>query len=181
MAWRTCASIGFIVLGAATLLMWRVDPILIHNGSPSVPTGFYVRSGRAPRLGDFVTVRAVRVAPDYARARGFADPTDRFIKRIAAAGGDTVCAHDDTVTIGSTTTMTRALRDSAGRPLPRWSGCRTLADDEFFLLGDTPDSFDSRYWGPTPKAAVDGVWTRLDQTGYGPRSREVQSVRREHH
>ena len=33
--------------------------------------------------------------------------------------------------------------------------------DEVFLLGDTADSFDSRYWGPVRLTAIDGVWRPL--------------------
>lgn len=34
----------------------------------------------------------------------------------------------------------------------------TLAVDEVFLMGDTPDSFDSRYFGPVNTADIEGVW-----------------------
>jgi type IV secretory pathway protease TraF len=61
------------------------------------------------------------------------------------------------VTINGERAAQRAARDSAGRMLPTWSGCRTL-HGEVFLLGDTPDSFDGRYWGPTPLRLVEGVW-----------------------
>ncbi|MGE0294633.1 MAG: S26 family signal peptidase [Hyphomonadaceae bacterium] len=40
-------------------------------------------------------------------------------------------------------------------------GCRTLEADEVFLLGDTADSFDGRYWGPTRLQSISGVWTRF--------------------
>jgi type IV secretory pathway protease TraF len=42
--------------------------------------------------------------------------------------------------------------------LPAWSGCVTLDRDHVLLLGDTPDSFDGRYWGPTPIERIEGVW-----------------------
>jgi len=147
-------------IGVATIGL-RVEPLIIYNLSPSVPQGFYVRLARAPQTGDFVTIASVDVAADYAALRGFADPTDRFIKRIAATSGQTVCAAGDSVSIDGRLAAVRSSRDSEGRSLPSWSGCRTLDADEVFLLGDTADSFDGRYWGPTRLQSISGVWTRF--------------------
>lgn len=134
-----------------------VPNVILYNSSPSIPRDFYVRDSNAPMLGAIVTVRAVDVAPDYARLRDFADAGDRFIMRAAAVDGDIVCAEASTVTINGERAAQRAARDTAGRTLPTWSGRRTLRG-EVFLLGDTPDSFDGRYWGPTPMRLVEGVW-----------------------
>lgn len=160
--------VGALGLGVAVFLTARFEPIVIFNASPSVPTGFYRRTDASPSPGAFVTVRAAAVSLDYARLRGFADANDRFIKRIAATSGDIVCAEGDTVTIGSFS-LNRASHDSMGHTLPHWTGCRALSADEVFLLGDTPDSFDSRYWGPVAISAIDGVWVRLSAETDPPR------------
>ncbi|MGH6950669.1 MAG: S26 family signal peptidase [Vitreimonas sp.] len=163
MRWDRSAEIAMLALAAlvaAAILLPRVRDVILFNPSPSVPRGFYVRTNDELRVGAVVTVRAVDVAPDYARLRDFTDQDDRFIKRVAAVHGDTVCAEGSRVTINGDRVIERALTDSAGRPLPTWSGCRRLRD-EVFLLGDTADSFDGRYWGPTPIAAIEGRWRRL--------------------
>lgn len=156
---------GLVLALTATIaiaaIRLRVEPLLIYNPSPSVPQGFYLRLARAPQAGDFVTIASAEVAADYAALRGLADPTDRFIKRIAAASGQTVCAEGDSVSIDGRLVAVRNSHDSEGRLLPTWSGCRTLEADEVFLLGDTPDSFDGRYWGPTRLQSISGVWTRF--------------------
>ncbi len=136
-------------------------PLIIYNPSQSVPQGFYLRRSGASRIGNFVTIAAVNAAAEYAGARDFTDRTDRFIKRVAAAAGQTVCADGEHILVDGLSVATRRERDSSGRALPTWSGCRTLSEDEVFLLGDTDDSFDGRYWGPTPLSDIDGVWTRL--------------------
>jgi len=47
--------------------------------------------------------------------------------------------------------------DREGRPLPAWQGCRPLAPGEVFLLmANIPASFDGRYFGPIPRAAIIG-------------------------
>jgi type IV secretory pathway protease TraF len=48
-----------------------------------------------------------------------------------------------------------------GRVLPTWRGCRVLHDGEFFVIGDTPDSFDSRYFGVVRADQIEGVWRPL--------------------
>ena len=106
-------------------------------------------------------MRAADASPAYARARDFTDRTDRFIKRVAATGGTQVCAEGDRVTVPGRGAVARLTRDTAGRVLPSWDGCRTLGADEVFLLGDTAYSFDSRYWGPVRISAIDGVWRPL--------------------
>lgn len=165
---RRVIQLSALAIVAAIALTARVDPVLIFNASPSVPAGFYLRTDAPPAPGAFVTVRAAAVAPAYARARGFSDASDRFIKRVAAGGGENVCAHGDTVSLGARV-VTRASHDNSGRALPRWTGCRTLAADEVFLIGDTPDSFDSRYWGPIAISTIDGVWSPLRPQTRRPR------------
>ena len=153
-------------IGAAAIALMGVASVnardwLIYNHTPSVPTGWYVRSADAIAAGAFVTVRAQDAAPHYAAARNFTDAGDRFIKRIAAIDGDSVCADGEVIRINDRTVAHRAAYDSQGRALPHWSGCRTLTANEVFLMGDTPDSFDSRYFGPMRAADIEGVWRKI--------------------
>jgi conjugative transfer signal peptidase TraF len=149
---------GAIALLAAAELNRR--DVVLFNASPSVPTGLYVRSDAPLREGAFVTVRAADVARDYAALRHFTDTGDRFIKRVAARAGARVCGDGDSVSVGAETLM-RATHDSAGRALPTWEGCHVLHAGEMFLMGETPDSFDSRYFGIVREDAIEGVWKRL--------------------
>lgn len=139
----------------------NAQPVLIYNPSNSVPSGFYLRVGGAPRTGAFVTVLSRNVALEYAALRDYADPSDRFLKRVAAGAGQVVCADGAIISIDGAPRATRAARDDEGRALPTWDGCYTLGMDEVFLLGDTEDSFDGRYWGAVRIVDIDGVWTRL--------------------
>ncbi|RUV53924.1 S26 family signal peptidase, partial [Mesorhizobium sp. M5C.F.Ca.IN.020.14.1.1] len=48
-----------------------------------------------------------------------------------------------------------------------WQGCRTLAEDEVFLMNwDAADSLDSRYFGPLPASSITAraipIWTDAD-------------------
>lgn len=152
------ACAGAVALLAASELNRR--DVVLYNATPSVPAGFYVRSDALVHEGAFVTVRAADVAGDYAAVRQFTDTGDRFIKRVAAREGDRVCAEGERVSVGFET-LTRATHDSEGRALPTWEGCHVLHAGEVFLLGETPDSFDSRYFGIVREDAIEGVWKRL--------------------
>jgi type IV secretory pathway protease TraF len=98
------------------------------------------------------------VAPALAAARGFDGPADRFIKRIAAMPGDEVCAFNGRFRINGADLAAVHMRGQPATLPAAWSGCRTLRGDEVLLLGDVPNSFDGRYWGPIDARLVDGVW-----------------------
>jgi conjugative transfer signal peptidase TraF len=158
---RTWLGIGAAAIALLAVASLNARDWLIYNHTPSVPMGWYVRGSDELARGALVTVRAQDVAADYAAARNFTDDGDRFIKRIAANDGDRVCADEDAIRINDRTVAHRAVHDSQGRALPHWSGCHTLSADEVFLMGDTDDSFDSRYFGPVSVADIEGVWRKL--------------------
>lgn len=152
------------VLGVAVFMTTCVGLILDHvpalalvNESPSLPKGVYVReAGRAPNRGTIVAVPQPETIRPYLSGLGM--PTEvLLIKRVAAVGGDVVCRHGEAVTTPDRTVRALA-RDRRGLALPTWAGCRRLASDELFLLGDTASSFDSRYFGPVRRDQVEGVY-----------------------
>lgn len=146
-------SVGFLMAA-------RPADLIVYNASPSIPPGFYVRVGGAVVSGSLVTVRARDVAGAYATWRGFTGERDRLIKRVAASEGALVCASGDDIRVG-VRRVRRLAQDRSGHALPSWQGCRVLRPGEVFLLGDTADSFDSRYFGVVENAAIEGVWRPL--------------------
>jgi type IV secretory pathway protease TraF len=152
----TLAGVGLAVLSFA-----RSRPALVWNASASAPIGLYQLQDRPWTRGDRVAVR-----PDAALAldldRRHVLPEGRLLlKRVAAINGDTVCRRGPAVTInGETAALARDLGRS-GDPLPVWDGCRTLASNEVFLLGDTAMSYDGRYFGVTRAGAVLGPVRRV--------------------
>lgn len=147
-----------------------IDPAkkLIWNASASVPVGLY-RIVRADRLD--VTDLAVVMPPDdlagFLDERRYLPRGLPLLKRVLALSGTTVCRNGAEITAyGMKYGQTRE-RDGQGRPLPVWQGCRKIAEGEaFFMNWDSPDSFDSRYFGPLPLATVVGraipLWTTDD-------------------
>jgi type IV secretory pathway protease TraF len=161
-----------ILLAASTAVVLafttspRLQDLALYNHSPSLPVGLYLRvtGPLAPTAlgpGAIVTVRARDVAPATAAARSFAGDGHRFIKRVAAVAGDHVCAKEGVLRVNGAGAWPVRSHDRAGAPLWSWVGCRRLAAGQVLLLGDTPDSFDGRYWGPIDAGLIEGVWRKL--------------------
>lgn len=144
-------------------------PHYMWNASESVPVGLY-RLQPTRRL--FVT-ELVAVKPPEPLATFLAD--SRYLprgipmlKRVLALPGQTVCRDYLTVAVDNTWVGDARERDSWGRPLPSWQGCRVIADGEVFLMNwQSADSLDGRYFGVLPTSAIVGraepLWTGREE------------------
>jgi conjugative transfer signal peptidase TraF len=139
---------------------------IIWNVTASAPIGLYrVTRGRLYLRGDLVLVKPSPFVARFASQRGYLTAGAPLVKRIAATAGDTVCADEDGISIDGQFVAARLSADRAGRPLPFWSGCQTLKQDEVFLLMQgVRTSFDGRYFGLTSTADIIGrlepIWVR---------------------
>ena len=88
--------------------------------------------------------------------RGVLPKGKLLIKRVAALTGDRVCRQEAIVSINGEIAAKVRDVDSQGVQLGSWQGCVTLDDGQVFLLGDTPGSYDGRYFGVTPSAEIVG-------------------------
>ena len=78
-------------------------------------------------------------------------------KKVVAIGGDTVEVDDRGVVVNGVRLKCSAplSRDTRGRALPRLRGRWVLRSDQVWLFaGWNARSFDARYFGPIPTAAV---------------------------
>lgn len=144
----TALGVALAALALISAIVQQEAPAaVLINETPSLARGLYARAeNRMPRMGAVVAVPQPPAARAYLRSLGA--PEDLLlIKRVAAVAGDVVCRRGPLVETPLRRVEARA-RDRRGVELPTWAGCRRLAQDELFLLGDTPDSFDSRYFGP---------------------------------
>ena len=153
----TALAVLVPVFALATLSADRTPALSLVNESPSLPKGLYLRAhGARPERGAIVAVP--QPTPTRAYLAGLGMPADvLLLKRVAASGGEIVCRNGSRVW-GADWSVAAAGRDRRNRVLPAWSGCRVLAADELFLLGDTASSFDSRYFGPVRESDVAGVF-----------------------
>lgn len=160
-------TIGFalISLAAAIEIVGPPAPRVVWNASASAPIGFWrVDPDARFRTGDMVLARTPEAVRQLAAERRYIPANVPLLKRIAAEGGDDVCALGHDIFINGQPVARRLDADRRGRPLPWWNGCELLAHGRVFLLMDATDSFDSRYFGPVEGQAIIGravpLWLR---------------------
>ncbi|MBZ9801186.1 S26 family signal peptidase [Mesorhizobium sp. ES1-6] len=160
----TVAMFGGVVLVAAPA--W-IDhrPKFIWNASASVPTGLYrVEPADRIAVGDIAVVMPPERLADFLAERGYLPNGVPLLKRVLALGGTTVCRQSSAIIVRGVTLGHALERDSRGRPLPAWQGCRIISDRDVFLMNwNSADSFDGRYFGALPLTSIIGravpVWT----------------------
>jgi conjugative transfer signal peptidase TraF len=156
-------------LAIATAVLSSLDerpvPRYLWNASESVPIGLY----RLRPIGRLVVTELVAVQPPEPTATFLTDSNYLprqvpMLKRVLALPGQTVCREHLTITVDQIAMGVARERDTRGRPLPVWQGCRVVADGEVFLMNwQSADSLDGRYFGLLPANAILGraepVWT----------------------
>jgi conjugative transfer signal peptidase TraF len=156
----------FALLGFGGAAIFPASPKFIWNASASVPIGLYaIHPPGALHVDELVVVRPPATLATFLDERRYLAKGVPMLKRILALPGQTVCRTDRTVTVDGVAMGEALDRDSRGRRLPAWQGCRVLADNEVFLMNwQSKDSLDGRYFGPFPASTVvsraDPLWTR---------------------
>jgi conjugative transfer signal peptidase TraF len=151
-------AITTLVLGG--LAITALCGHLTFNATPSAPIGFYwyipVREDVPLRRGQHVLIAPPAWVHQELRRLAPQLDTDRpWMKTIVAVAGDTVCLESDTVTINGAWRGARPLLHDY--PLAPLRGCTTLPEEQYFVMNDHPRSFDSRYVGAFPRAALHGT------------------------
>jgi type IV secretory pathway protease TraF len=158
-----------LLIGGQSLV--PVTPWLVWNATASTPTGLYAlqATGRL-RAMQLVAVRPPKAIASFLADGGFLPENALLLKHVLALPGQTVCRVGAIVTVDGVDVGAARDRDRLARPLPRWTGCRTLRPGEVFLMNTTiQDSLDGRYFGPFPVTSIVAcavpVWT--DEEGDG--------------
>ena len=162
---RRSAAVALISAIVLTPVVVPPTPRLVWNASSSAPVGLYFASPDAlPEIGDMVAARLPALFRRLAAERRYLPENVPLVKRVAAAAGDEVCAHDQSITVNGTWVAGRQIVDGKGRRMPFWLGCVRLRGRQLFLLMDSPSSFDGRYFGPTEGSDIVGkaklIWPR---------------------
>ena len=151
------ATVAFIAVVIGSILL-PPRPLLVWNVSASAPIGLYTVGGRDEiATGDTALARVPERWRRLAGTRRYIPINVPLVKRVAAEPGDTVCALGQEIFVNGRWIAERRQTDGAGRPMPWWTGCVTLRRGALFLLMDSPDSFDGRYFGPTNRNDIIGT------------------------
>jgi len=164
--WRTLVTTLFGSSVVAWTALAEPPPKLLWNATASVPIGLYaVRPAGQLAVTDLVVVQPPEPLAAFLADGGYLAYGVPLLKRVAALPGERVCREGPRLTVRGVTWAMARERDSNGRVLPTWGGCRVVAEGELFLLNwEEPDSLDGRYFGPLPASAVIGrarpIWTK---------------------
>lgn len=160
-------GLGLGLIGLAATLEYALHPAprIVWNASASAPIGFWRIDPDGPfHRGDMVLAHTPDSVRLLAAERYYIPANVPLLKRIAAQGGDEICALGHGIFINGTRAATRLSADRRGRRLPWWHGCRVLGNGQVLLLMDAPDSFDGRYFGSVDQHALIGkaaaLWLR---------------------
>lgn len=168
---------GYVMVTAAATLGIAIAgfvptaPRLVWNASASVPIGFYtIAPADRLEVPDLVAVMPPESVAAFMAERGYVARDVPLLKHVLGLPGQRLCRGGPAITVDAVPLGEARLRDRRGRDLPVWQGCRTIAEDEIFLMNlDVGDSLDGRYFGPFPASAVIGRATPLftDEDGDG--------------
>ena len=155
------AILAVMALGVGVTALPQLDnrpPWLVWNASASVPIGLYaVDTIIETHTGDLVVVRPPEPLARFLADRGYLPRGAPLLKHVAALAGQSVCRIGRSVTVDAIEMGEARERDSRGRALPVWEGCRIIGQDEVFLMNPrSADSLDGRYFGPLPAASIVG-------------------------
>lgn len=147
---RIAALIACTAVPLVASIYWKPPVLLVWNASASAPVGLYrLHAGEPVRRGDVAVAWTPEPSRTLAARRHYLPANVPLVKRVAAVAGDRVCAADTGISINGRRVASRRREDTAGRPMPWWTGCRRLSGGEYFLLMDSELSFDGRYFGAT--------------------------------
>ena len=165
----TVTALAIIGIAAASAVDWPMK--LIWNATASAPIGFYtVEPADALDVPELVAVMPPEPLAAFMAERGYIARGVPLLKRVVGLPGQQVCRLRSAITVDGIEMGEALERDSLGRDLPVWQGCRVIGDGQLFLMNwDVRDSLDGRYFGLTPAASVIGravpLWT--DEEGVG--------------
>jgi conjugative transfer signal peptidase TraF len=160
------AALGALCLMALGFLCHMAG--LRINTTKSIPVGLYRITDAPVKKGEYVIFCPPQTALfDEAQERGYIGAGfcpggyGFMMKRVAAAGGDTVAWTEEGVGAhGKLLPLSAPLElDKAGRPMPRYRfNDYMLEEPELLLMSDgSGTSFDGRYFGPVHISQVKGV------------------------
>lgn len=142
---------------------------MLFNYSHSLPLGIYRVSSAPPLRGSLVAVCLPSGLARYAAGRGYTGAgicptrTAPLLKIVAGLAGDLVVTRSDAVDINGASLpySRRQPTDLRGRPhdLPPFSG--RLPPESVWVHAPHPRSWDSRYFGPIPRASIRTTLTPL--------------------
>lgn len=157
-----CAGTALAVAAAMGL---KPDPRILYNSTLSAPHGFYwlqpVHDARPFKAGALVVYPVPARVAALVEARHYLPLSVPLLKPVTAVAREFVCTRDHRLVVrGQALGIVRTV-DSFGRPLPVVEVCGRVPAGFFYSVSRSPQSFDSRYYGPVSESTVTATATPL--------------------
>lgn len=139
-------TLAIIVLAAFLTGAWLPGRIIVST-SPSLNhrVFFLTRTKGTIENGDYLVFKHKETS--FVR-KGLNPDNDRMVKKVGCSPGEILSVRTEkTFFCGSRELGTALDTDSKGRTLPLFQFNGTVPQDSFFMVGDSPRSFDSKYFG----------------------------------
>ena len=131
-----------------------LPPLLLANPSPSLPLGLYAYAHGLPAARGEIVM--------WAHPPGYTLLGGRVLKRVVGVAGDTYCWDPELGTQRlNGTPMPAPLRGAVGAGLEPWKGCQRLGPGQVVGYGDSPGSWDSRFFGVVAESDLAGVYVHV--------------------
>ena len=135
---------------------------MLINVTPSMKEGIYIRASGEIKRGDIVAAclpdpyKTIGLEKFYIEKGRKCDGADPVIKKVIAVPGDDVILAGDYISVNHHRILLKTKnQDGMGRMLsiyPRGTYSHTKG---YWLVGtNSPNSWDSRYWGAIPKTQI---------------------------
>lgn len=139
-------TLAIVVLAALLVGAWLPERIIVST-SPSLHhrVFFLVKARDKFKTDDYLVFRHRDTA--FVR-KGLDQENDRLIKRFGCGPGEILTSNADKQYFCGQKLLGKALEtDSNGRPLPLFQFAGPVPENNYFMMGINPRSFDSRYFG----------------------------------
>lgn len=123
-------------------LLSTFGPLVFLNRTPSIAKGFYIK-----KISKNISIGDVLVFYED-------DKNNKLIKYVAGQAGDEFCIdYRGTIWINGLFAAQINIQKYGDFSLSQ-SRCETLKKGNWFVLGEHPDSYDSRYFGPIEASQI---------------------------
>jgi signal peptidase I len=140
-------TIAVVVLAALLVGAWLPGKIIVST-SPSLNHRVFFMTPvtiQKIKIGDYLVFR--HKDTNFVH-KGLNTENDRLIKAVGCSPGDLLKRYDAGQFTCNAKPLGKALaKDSQGRPLPQFAFNGQVPENNFFMIGTDPRSFDSRYFG----------------------------------
>ncbi|OPZ24113.1 MAG: Peptidase S26 [bacterium ADurb.BinA186] len=118
------------------------DQIIFLNKTASMPIGIYIKNSTDKlKIGDIIVF--------YSK-----ETKSNLLKYIAGYEGDEYCLDFENTLWVNNFPLAQKNIAKYHEEMPTQSLCQILKKEELLVLGEHPDSYDSRYFGPIKKQQV---------------------------